>query len=127
MDNLYARAVFFVADAERARTFYLEQLGFAADWESRYQGKIDVCQVSLFGFELILNEVEERTRGRAGHGRVFIGMEPDQGEALRKHLAGHRIRGERVQWGRPTLLLKDIDGNELYFWLSSDDQWKDWE
>jgi hypothetical protein len=45
-----------------------------------------VCQVSLFGFELILNQIGERTRTRAGHGRVFIGLEDDQGEPLRKHI-----------------------------------------
>jgi catechol 2,3-dioxygenase-like lactoylglutathione lyase family enzyme len=117
MDNFYGRAVFFVEDAEVALRFYTEQLGFTLDWDS----KDGVFQVSLHGFELILNEVWEPTLGRAGHGRVFIGLEDDQGEPLRKHIADHGIRPQRVEWGRPTLVVKDLDGNELFFWVPHDD------
>ena len=88
MTPLYARSVFFVADEDRSRRFYTEDLGFTLDWDS-HDG---VFQVSLFGFELILNQVEDRTRSRIGHGRVFIGLEDDQVEQLRKHLADKRIQ-----------------------------------
>ena len=117
MTNLYARSVFFVADAERSQRFYTEQLGFRLDWDS----KDGVFQVSLFGFELILNEVEDRTRTRAGHGRVFIGLDDDQGEPLRKHITDKGIETLRVEWGRPTLVIRDVDANELFFWLPHDD------
>ena len=117
MANLYARSVFFVADANRARRYYTEQLGFALDWDSND----GVFQVSLFAFELILNQVEDRTRTRAGQGRVFIGLEDDQGEPLRKHIAAQGIQTIRVQWGRPTLVIRDVDGNELFFWMPHDD------
>jgi catechol 2,3-dioxygenase-like lactoylglutathione lyase family enzyme len=115
--NLYARSVFFVADAERALRFYTEELGFSLDWDS----KDGVFQVSLFGFELILNQVGDRTRTRAGHGRLFIGLEDDQGEPLRKHIADNGIQTFRVEWGRPTLVIKDMDANELFFWVPHDD------
>jgi catechol 2,3-dioxygenase-like lactoylglutathione lyase family enzyme len=115
--NLYARAVFFVADADRSRRFYTEQLGFTLDWDS----KDGVFQVSLFGFELILNQAWERTQAYAGHGRVFVGLEDDQGEPLRKHIADNAIETQRVEWGRPTLVIKDVDGNELFFWVPHDD------
>jgi len=82
MNNLYARSVFFVQDAERSLRFYTEQLGFSEDWNVQEEGRTTVCQVSLFGFELILNQVGDRTQTRAGHGRVFIGLEDDQGEPL---------------------------------------------
>ena len=117
MDNLYARSVVFVADAARSLRFYTDELGFALDWNS-HDG---VFQVSLFGFELIINEVGPHTRARAGHGRVFIGLEDDQGDPLRKHIAERGIQTIRVQWGRPTLVIKDLDGNELFFWLPNDD------
>jgi hypothetical protein len=26
-----------------------------------------------------------------------------------------------VDWGRPTLVIKDLDDNELFFWLAHDD------
>ena len=55
MDNLYARSVFFVQDAERSLRFYTERLGFSEDWNVQEEGRTTVCQVSLFGFELILN------------------------------------------------------------------------
>ena len=117
MSSLYARTVFFVADAEAAKRFYTEQLGFSADWDSND----GVCQVSLLGFELILNQAAKETKPRAGHGRLFIGLEGDQAEPFRKHLASKRIRPRRVDWGRPTLVVSDPDGNELFFWLPHDD------
>ena len=117
MSDLYARSVFFVADAQRSLHHYTEQLGFSLDWDSQD----GVFQVSLFGFELILNEVGDRTRARVGHGRVFIGLEDEQGEPFRKHVVDNGIETFRVEWGRPTLLIRDVDGNELFFWLPHDD------
>jgi catechol 2,3-dioxygenase-like lactoylglutathione lyase family enzyme len=117
MENFYARAVFFTADADAALRHYTEELGFALDWDS-HDG---VFQVSLHGFELIINQVGDRTRARAGHGRVFVGLEDDQAEPFRKHIAARGIQTYRAPWGRPTLVIKDIDGNELLFWLPNDD------
>ncbi len=117
MTSLYARSVFFVADAGRSLQFYTEELGFSLDWDSRD----GVFQVSLFGFELIVNQVGDGTRRRAGHGRVFIGLEDDQGETLRKHIADRGIPTLRVEWGRPTLVIRDLDGNEIFLWVPHDD------
>ena len=117
MNHLYARSVFFVADVERSLRYYTEQLGFSLDWDS----KDGVLQVSLFGFELILNQVGDRTRTRPGHGRVFIGLEDDQAEPVRKHIADKGIQPLRDEWGRPTLVVRDLDANELFFWLPHDD------
>jgi catechol 2,3-dioxygenase-like lactoylglutathione lyase family enzyme len=116
MNNLYARAVFFVAHAERALRFYVDKLGFSEDWSHQEEGRVYVCQVSLFGFELILNEINDRTQTRAGHGRVFIGLENDQIETVRGHIAAHGIPAERIDWGQPTLVIRDLDANELFFW-----------
>lgn len=121
MNNLYARSVFFVTDAERSLRFYTEQLGFAIDWNYQEGGRTSVCQVSLLGFELILNQTNDRTRIRAGHGRVFIGLEDDQGEPLLKHISARGIQTQRLEWGRPTLVIRDLDANELFFWLPNDD------
>ena len=121
MNNLYARSVFFVKEAERSLRFYLEQLGFSEDWNYQEQGRTFVCQVSLYGFELILNEISDRTQNRAGQGRVFIGLDEDQGEPLREHFAANGIQPVRVDWGRPTLVVRDLDDNELFFWLPNDD------
>jgi catechol 2,3-dioxygenase-like lactoylglutathione lyase family enzyme len=117
MNNLYARAVFFTDDGERSLRYYTEQLGFSVDWDLVEEGRITVFQVSLLGFELILNETWEPTRGRAGHGRVFIGLEDDQAEPFRKHVVAAGIQTQRIDWGRPTLVIRDLDANELFFWL----------
>jgi catechol 2,3-dioxygenase-like lactoylglutathione lyase family enzyme len=116
MNNLYARAVFFVRNAERALRFYVEQLGFSEDWSYHEEGRVLVCQVSLFGFELILNEVNDQTQTRSGHGRVFIGLDDDQNEPVHTHIAANGIPTERRDWGRPTLVIRDLDANELFFW-----------
>jgi catechol 2,3-dioxygenase-like lactoylglutathione lyase family enzyme len=121
MSNLYARAVFFTDDGERSLRYYTEELGFSMDWNLVEEGRITVFQVSLLGFELILNETWEPTRGRAGHGRVFIGLDDDQREPLRKHIRDRGIQTQRIDWGRPTLVIKDLDANELFFWLPHDD------
>ena len=116
MSDFYARSVFFVSDIERAQRYYTEHLGFTLDWDSND----GVLQVSLFGFELILNAVGEKTRERVGHGRVFIGLEDEQGEPFCKHVVDNGIRVSRVEWGRPTLVIKDADANELFFWIPND-------
>jgi catechol 2,3-dioxygenase-like lactoylglutathione lyase family enzyme len=126
MNSLYARSVFFVENGERSLRFYKEQLGFSEDWNYQEAGLTFVCQVRLFGFELILNETGDRTQDRAGHGRVFIGLDDDQGEPLRQHIAANGIQTQRVDWGRPTLVIRDLDDNEIYFWPPRDD-WVDLE
>jgi catechol 2,3-dioxygenase-like lactoylglutathione lyase family enzyme len=124
MNDLYARSVFFTEDAERSLRFYTERLGFSVDWDYKEEGRTVVCQVSLLGFELILNEIDERTRARAGHGRVFIGLDDDQLEPLRSHVAARGIQTERLAWGRWTLVIRDLDANELFFWPPGND-WPD--
>jgi catechol 2,3-dioxygenase-like lactoylglutathione lyase family enzyme len=116
MDNLYARAVFFVNDAESSLQFYTQKLGFSEDWVYREEGRAYVLQVGLFGFELILNQVEDDTRARAGHGRVFVGLEDDQIKPVLDHIAANGIETERRNWGQPTLVIRDLDANELFFW-----------
>jgi catechol 2,3-dioxygenase-like lactoylglutathione lyase family enzyme len=117
MNNFYARSVLFVKDAERSLRFYTETLGFSLDWNYQEQGRAYVFQVSLLGFELILNQTEPSTEDRAGHGRLFIGLDDDQVDALRKHLEENSIKTTVVPWGNPTLVIRDLDENELFFWL----------
>lgn len=123
MENFYARSVFFVKDGEASLAFYTRTLGFALDWNNQYEGRASVFQVSLFGFELILNQVYGATRVRAGHGRAFIGLEDDQARALLQYIRERGIQAMRCEWGRPTLVLRDPDGNELFFWIPD----REWE
>lgn len=117
MDNFFARSVFFVKDAERSLRHYTETLGFSLEWNHQEQGRAYVFEVSLLGFQLILNQTEPETENRAGHGRVFIGLDNDQIKAFRKHIAEKGIKPTIIQWGAPTLVIRDLDENELLFGL----------
>lgn len=117
MEHFYGRTVFFVSDAERALAFYTQTLGFSLDWNHRENDRAYVFQVSLFGFALILNQTDDRTAARAGHGRAFLGLEDDQIAALRQHIQDHSITTSLTHWGAPTLSITDLDSNELFVWL----------
>ena len=93
--------VFFVKDAEASLAFYTQTLGFSLDWNYQYEGRAWVFEVSLFGFELILNQVHSPTQNREGHGRAFIGLDDDQTSSLLRHIRERGINALRVEWGRP--------------------------
>jgi catechol 2,3-dioxygenase-like lactoylglutathione lyase family enzyme len=117
MENFYTRTVFFAKDAPSALAFYTERLGFHLDWNYEIDGRAFVFQVSLFGLELIVNQVEDETQDRAGHGRVFLGLEADQVQALRDHLDKRGVPLASFHWGEPTQVLHDLDRNEIFFWV----------
>jgi catechol 2,3-dioxygenase-like lactoylglutathione lyase family enzyme len=117
VNSLEARSVFFVKDAEAALAFYTETLGFAVDWNHQEEGRAFVFQVSLLGFQLILNQVEPWTKDRAGHGRVFIGLGEDQVGEFHRHIEKWGIETSALDWGAPTLVIHDQDQNELFIWL----------
>lgn len=117
MDNFYARSVFFVKDAEHSLAYYTNTLGFSLDWNHQESGRAYVFQVSLFGFQLILNQTDNRTEARAGHGRVFVGLDDAQSVLLRQHIKGKGIESWIIHWGEPTRVIRDPDGNELFFSL----------
>jgi catechol 2,3-dioxygenase-like lactoylglutathione lyase family enzyme len=117
VQNLHARSVFFVKDAEHSLRFYTDTLGFTLQWNHEERGRAFVFQVALFGFQLILNQTEPWTENRAGHGRVFIGLDDDQVEPFRQHFREKNIKTTFLHWGAPTLVIRDVDENELFVWL----------
>ena len=111
-------------DGERSLSFYRDTLGFSVDWNFEEDGRAYVFQVSLLGFELILNQIGPTTRDRAGHGRVFIGLDDDQLDAFRKHIEANSIKTTVVDWGNPTLVIRDLDENEMFVWLPDNERVK---
>jgi catechol 2,3-dioxygenase-like lactoylglutathione lyase family enzyme len=107
----------FSSRTPSALRFYTEILGFKLDWSHQVDGRPFVVQVSLFGFPLILNQEEDSTVGRAGHGRVFIAVYQHQLEPFRRYLSENNIKTTVLYWGAPTLAIRDLDGNELFTWL----------
>ncbi len=124
MHDLGARPVFFVQDTPSAMEFYTSALGFNLEWIHEENGRPYVVQVSLFGLQIILNQKESPTDERAGHGRIFIGLDDDQSAAILQHVHSKRIAAEYAQWGAPTMAIYDLDRNEIYFWLSDTERLK---
>lgn len=118
MQEFAARPVFFVRDTPRAMEFYRDTLGFQVDWTHEEKGRPYVVQVSLFGLQVILNQAEAPEHERPGHGRLFAGLDDAQSAVLLKHIAARGICPAYTHWGAPTLVLFDLDRNELFFWLS---------
>lgn len=118
MHDLGARPVFFVQDTPRAIEFYTRNLGFNLDWTHEEGGRPYVVQVSLLGLQIILNQSESPHDVRAGHGRIFIGLDDEQSVAVLRHVKTKGIAATLTEWGAPTLAILDLDGNEIFFWLS---------
>lgn len=91
--------------------------GFSLEWKYDEQGRAFVFEVSLLGFQLILNQTEPGTEDRVGHGRVFIRLDDDHVDAFRSHIDEKGIKTDVVQWGNPTPVIRDLDENEMFFWL----------
>jgi catechol 2,3-dioxygenase-like lactoylglutathione lyase family enzyme len=117
MRDLSARTVFFVRDTPAAIEFYKNRLGFSLDWTYEEQGRAFVVQVSLFGLQVILNQIETSTSDRPGHGRIFLGIDEEQSAALLQHVRSNGISIVHTHWGAPTIAICDQDGNELFFWV----------
>lgn len=113
-----SRTVFFVRDTARAVEFYTNTLGFNLDWTHEEQGRPYVVQVSLFGLQIILNQAEPPENDRPGHGRLFVGLGENETAALMQHIQAKGISASYTHWGAPTLVIFDLDRNELFFWLS---------
>ena len=108
----YARSVLFVSDLERAVGFYVDQLGFEERWRHEEAGKLLVAQVDRRSCELILCSQEPEKTGRS---RVFISLDVDVLHSVRVELETRGVAVEDGRWGYPLMVVRDPDGNELYF------------
>ena len=118
MHDLSARPVFFVQDTPRAIEFYTKNLGFTLDWTHEENGRPYVVQVSFLGLQIILNQKESPQDVRAGHGRIFIGLDDEHSAAVLNHVQAKGIAATYTEWGAPTVAILDSDGNEIFLWLS---------
>jgi catechol 2,3-dioxygenase-like lactoylglutathione lyase family enzyme len=124
MQALSARTVFFVQDTPSAMNFYTDVLGFTLDWTYEEKGRPYVVQVSLLGLQIILNQKESPADGRAGHGRIFLGLDQAQSVAILQHVQSKGIQATYTHWGAPTMAIHDLDQNEIYVWLSDAERTK---
>jgi catechol 2,3-dioxygenase-like lactoylglutathione lyase family enzyme len=106
----YARPVLFVADLNRSRRFYLDQLGFVMNWHSG-DGTGAVCQVSRSDCEIILCQ----DAARQDKARLFIELTAAGLGAFRRELADRSVPTKTIWWGYDTTQVNDPDGHELLF------------
>lgn len=110
MSRWYTRPVFFVAEVNRAASFYIDVLGFEKAWHSD-DGTGNVCQVNHGECEIIL--CEESTR--RDRGRVFIELTSEAFADLRRDFVERGVPFKDTWWGYDTIHVDDPDGNELFF------------
>jgi catechol 2,3-dioxygenase-like lactoylglutathione lyase family enzyme len=114
----YARPILFVSDIDRSTAFYVGRLGFDECWRHEHDGKAIVAQVDRKGCELLLSSQEP---DRTGRGRMFISLDVEVLDALRSELEGRGVAVEDGWWGYRLMVVRDPDGNELYFPYPADD------
>ena len=108
----------FVADVNRALSFYVDKLGFEKSWHA---GDGTVCQVNRSDCEIILCEDATR-RDKA---RLFVELTADGLTDFRREVAERSVPSKETWWGYDTLQVDDPDGNELFF-LFRIDHWAQW-
>lgn len=123
-EEWYARPVLSVTDIERTVAFYVSRLGFTVAWQFADNGKPFVAQLDREGCSLIFSS---QWPEKVGKGLMFISLNveaaPDElnagiTAALDKLRAEFVRRGAPVEdgwWGYKLVVVRDPDGNELYF------------
>jgi catechol 2,3-dioxygenase-like lactoylglutathione lyase family enzyme len=112
MGQWYSRPLFFVADVERSRDFYVDSLGFTEKWSFADAGRLFVAQVNREDCEIILSSQWPEKNGK---GMLFIELTPADYAGLPSEFAAKGVAAKQGWWGYRTLIVTDPDGNELYF------------
>jgi uncharacterized glyoxalase superfamily protein PhnB len=123
-ESWFARPVLFVADVDRALDFYVTRLGFAQSWRYEEAGAAVVAQAERQGCALIFSS---QWPGKVGKGLIFVSLDLDVApdakvaaqttalDRLRAELEGRGVEVAEGFWGYRILIVRDPDGNELYF------------
>lgn len=111
MTAWYSRPVLFVADIDRASTFYVERLGFSETWR-HVDGRALVAQVERDGCELLLSC---QRPDKVGGAMTFVSLDRPEFEAVKARMGGPGGAVREGWWGYPCLIVTDPDGNDLYF------------
>jgi catechol 2,3-dioxygenase-like lactoylglutathione lyase family enzyme len=123
-EEWYGRPVLFVGDIDRTLDFYVNRLGFTQGWRYEKLGRAFAAQVERQGCVLIFSS---QWPDKVGNGLMFISLNLDAPEdkpaaellrALDRLRAEFESKGVDVKdgwWGYRLLVVRDPDGNELYF------------
>jgi catechol 2,3-dioxygenase-like lactoylglutathione lyase family enzyme len=112
MSDWFSRPVFFVADVDRAATFYVDKLGFVEDQRYEEGGVALVANVARSDCAILLNSQQSE---RIGTGRMFISLDRPTFDALKAEFEQRGAPVEQGWWGYELMVVRDPDGNELFF------------
>jgi catechol 2,3-dioxygenase-like lactoylglutathione lyase family enzyme len=116
MEVIQTIPILRIFDVAKAREFYLDYLGFALDWEHRFEPGLPLyMQVSRGGCALHLSE--HHGDGSPG-AAVFLrlsGLEAFHEELRRKSYGYQRPDIEMAPWRAKLMQLTDPFGNRLRF------------
>jgi len=90
----YLRPVLFVSALQAPLRFYIDMRGFEKRWHSA-DGKGTVCQVGRGGCEIIPCE----DAARKDRGRLFVELNRDGIDELRREIAERSLPTEKAWWG----------------------------
>jgi catechol 2,3-dioxygenase-like lactoylglutathione lyase family enzyme len=108
----FSRPVIFVSDVEAAIDFYCGKLGFSETNRYEEDGTVLVGEVAREDCILLLNCQQPEKSGTA---RMFISLESQTLDELRQEFEEHGAPVEDGWWGYDTMIVRDPDGNELFF------------
>ena len=112
MSGWFSRPVLFVSNVEPAIEFYRDKLGFAETNRYAEEGTVLVGEVTREDCILLLNCQQPEKIGRA---RMFISLDLHPFDDLRVEFASRGAPVENGWWGYETMIVRDPDGNELFF------------
>ena len=109
----FARPILFVADVDRTLDFYVDKLGFKQSWKHEEDGQALCGQADRQNCALIFSS---QWPDKVGTGVMFISLGDDEElDTVRAELQGRGVEVTDGQWGYKLLVVRDPDGNELWF------------
>lgn len=105
-----------IFDEAKARTFYIDFLGFSVDWEHRFEPEMPLyMQISKGGIQLHLSEHHGDCCPGAGIRINMNGVRELQKELVGKQYAYARPGLEKKPWNTEECTVTDPFGNRLVF------------
>lgn len=103
-------------DEARTRAFYVDYLGFAVDWEHRFEDGLPLyMQLSRDGCVLHLTEHHGDCTPGAALRIAVADIDAFAADLARRHHPGARPHIETMPWGTRDLRVTDPHGNRLVF------------
>ena len=108
-----ASTLFFVRDVGAAIDFYVGRLGFTLNMRYEEEGKARVAGVSRGeGCALLLTD---QWPDKVGAGVLYTALGKEDFDRACAEFEANGVAVEEGFWGKPTLIVTDPAGNQIYF------------